>query len=130
MKRIIALAGALFLMAGAASAQTTGEIAAGNCSNMGKVSQNTLNYVNQKKGKLGEATVTNALKDCITACDAAENYMRRDSHLKDEAAGLCIQACNALAKSCDRFPNDKQMTKCANEARKTASNVQKVADAK
>ncbi|MBX3073069.1 hypothetical protein KF707_18350 [Candidatus Obscuribacterales bacterium] len=109
-----------------ALAQTTEDIAKGNCKHTSDVCQKTLDYVNTKKGKLGKANVTNVLKDCITACDATEKFITRGSALQKKSAAMTIDACNQVAKSCDQFGDDKQMQACANEARKTVGNLQKI----
>ncbi len=109
-----------------AMAQTTPDIAKGNCKMVSDTCQKTLDYVNTKKGKFGKANVTNALKDCITACDMAENYITRGSVLQKKAASLTIDACNSVAKSADQFPDDAKMQKLANEARKCVGNLEKI----
>jgi hypothetical protein len=109
-----------------ALAQTTEEITKGNCKHTSDVCQKTLDYVNTKKGKYGKANVTNVLKDCITACDATEKFITRNSALQKKAAALSIEACNSVAKSCDQFADDNTMAACANEARKCAGNLQKI----
>lgn len=109
-----------------AIAQTTNDIAKGNCKRTSDVCQKTLDYVNTKKGKFGKANVTNVLKDCITACDATEKFITRGSALQKKSAAIAIEACNEVAKSCDQFGDDKEMQACANEARKCVGNLQKV----
>jgi len=109
-----------------AFAQTTGDIAKGNCKNTSDVCQKTLEYCNEKKGKFGTANVTNVLKDCITACDATEKFITRGSSLQKKSAALTLEACNSVAKSCDQFTEDAKMQRCANEARKCAGNLQKI----
>jgi hypothetical protein len=46
--------------------------------------------------------------------------------LSGKESEVCVQACNEAAKACDQFKGDLQLTECANECRKTASNLQKV----
>lgn len=123
---LIMAAASMTVCTSTAYAQTTADIAKGNCKHTSDVCQKTLEYVNQKKGNYGKANVTNVLKDCITACDATEKFITRGSALQKKAAALSIDACNQVAKSCDQFASDDKMQACANEARKCASNLQKI----
>ncbi len=109
------------------SAQTTVEIARGNVKAASDKCQKTLDYCNKKKGKLGEANVTDALKDCIAICNSAEKILARNSVLSTKMSSLTIEACNIAAKACDQFPSDLNMQACANEVRKCVGNLQKIA---
>jgi len=110
----------------AAFAQTTEQIAKGNCSMCASVCQDTLSYCTAQRGKYGEQTVTNALKDCITACKMTQEFLARGSFYEGKSAEICVEACTNCAKSCDGFQNDATMKSCADECRKTASNCQKI----
>jgi len=131
MKKLITLLTVLFctLMFGAnlaSDAQTTGEIAKGNCKSCAENCQKTLDYCNDKKGNLGEASVTNSLKDCVSACKMAADFLNRGTSLQNEAASLAVHACNNAAKTCDKFKEDNAMISCANECRKTIGNCSKL----
>jgi hypothetical protein len=111
----------------AANAQTTAEIARGNCKSCADTCQKALDYCTTKKGKYAEASVTNALKDCITACKATDDFLNRGSaYLEAKAAALAVDAANNCAKSCDKFNTDNQMLACANECRKCVGNCSKI----
>lgn len=111
-------------------AQTTSEIARGNCKAASDKCQATLDYCNQKKGKLGTETVTDSLKDCIALCNAAEKILARNSSLGTKTSELAISACTQVAKACDQFPGDTTMQGCANEVRKCIGNLQKISSKK
>lgn len=110
----------------AAFSQNTQEIARGNCKAASDTCQKTLTYCNEKKGKLGAAHVTNALKDCIDSRNATEKLLARGSALQKKAANLSIDACNNVSKACDQFGSDAKMNTCANEVRKAVGNLQKI----
>jgi len=57
-----------------ASAQTTREIARGNCKSCAASCQKTMDWCTTKAGKYAEAGVTNSLKDCVTACKMTEDF--------------------------------------------------------
>lgn len=129
-KSIFILATLLFIMcAGPLSlfAQTTDQIILGNCRECASVCEKTLNYCTNKRGRYGEALTTNALKDCITACKTASEYLARGSNYAQAALSTCMKACSECAKVCDSFKGDKDMKACADECRKTAANCQKIA---
>jgi hypothetical protein len=136
MKRILVLLGMFLCTFGysfqlSAYGQTTGEIAKGNCTSCAAYCQKTLDYCNSKKGKYGEASVTNSLKDCINACKMTADFLNRGSvGLQPKSCDLTVQACNECAKSMDKFNTDNTMQACANECRKCVGNCQKLASAK
>jgi hypothetical protein len=136
MKRILVLLGMFlctfgFSLGQSAYAQTTGEIAKGNCTSCAASCQKTLDYCNSKKGKYSEASVMNSLKDCITSCKMTADFLNRGSvGLEAKACDLTVQACNECAKSMDKFNKDDAMQACANECRKCVGNCQKLSTKK
>ncbi len=111
----------------AAFAQATSEIARGNCKACAEACQKTLDYCNTKSGKYGEASISNALKDCVTACKSTDDLLNRGSaYLQAKSCALTIDAANNCAKVCDKFPGDTQMSSCANECRKCVGNCSKI----
>jgi hypothetical protein len=114
-----------------ALAQTTAEIAKGNCKSCVEVCQKTLDSCTKKGGKYAEASMTNSLKDCITACKMTSDYLNRGSaYLQTKACDLTVEACNQCAKSLDSFNTDNEMEACANECRKCVGNCQKLCSKK
>ena len=113
-------------MINAADAQTTTEITKGNCKVCAEECQKTLDYCNKKGGNYGAANISNALKDCITACKMTEDYIARNSSYGTKTAAICIEACNNCAKSCESFKNDDKMRATADECRKCAGNCSKL----
>jgi hypothetical protein len=111
----------------AAFAQTTAEIARGNCKACADACQKTLDYCTSKGGKYAEASVTNAMKDCITSCKSTDDLLNRGSaYLEGKSCLLTIDAANNCAKVCDKFAGDNQMAACANECRKCVGNCTKI----
>ena len=129
-KSIITLAACSLLSAGttyAAFAQTTEQISLGNARACVTRCEATLKYCTDKKGRYGEQTITNVLKDCITACKTASEFSARNSQYAKDAFATAAKACIECAKSCESFKDDDKMLATANECRKTAGNMQKVA---
>lgn len=110
-----------------AMAQTTQEIVKGNCDSCSSTCEHTLTYCTVKKGQYDQAAITTALKDCITACKMTADFLSRGSALEPKSADICIAACDTCVKSCESFSGDNNMTACADECRKCASNLQKLA---
>lgn len=113
-----------------AFAQTTDQITLDNCRQCAKVCTTTLQYCTEKKGRYGQATVTNALKDAISACKSAEDFIARGSKLQSKLASICAEACTVCAKSCESFKTDATMRSCADECRKCSGNCNKIASVK
>lgn len=110
-----------------ASAQTTEQISLGNARACAARGEKTLKYCTDKKGRYGEQAITNVIKDCITACKTASEYTARGSQYSKEAFSTAAKACIECAKTCESFKDDDKMLAMANECRKTAGNMQKVA---
>jgi hypothetical protein len=108
-------------------AQTTGEITKNNCKAASEACQKAIDYCNEKKGKFGSASTTNALKDCMDSLHATGQLLGRDSKFASRSASISLDACNEAAKVCDQFKGDSELTSCANEVRKAAGNLSKVA---
>jgi hypothetical protein len=120
----------IFTFGQSALAQTTAETTRGNCKACAETCQKTLDYCTTKGGKYAEASVTNALKDCITSCKSTEDLLNRGSaYLEHKSCGLTIDAANNCAKSCDKFNTDNQMLACSNECRKCVGNLSKISSA-
>jgi hypothetical protein len=136
MKPFIALLGILSCILALhfcqpAYSQTTAEIAKGNCKSCAEVCQKTLDYCIKKGGKYSETSITNSLKDCITASNMTDDYLNRGSvSLESKACDLTVIACNECAKSMDKFNTDNKMEACANECRKCVGNCQKLSSKK
>ncbi len=131
-KTIIALAACSMLSAGTtytAFAQTTEQISLGNARVCAQRCEKTLKYCTDKKGRYGEQSITRVLKDCITACKTASEFSARGSQYSKEAFATAAKACIECAKTCESFKDDDKMLATANECRKTAGNMQKVASA-
>ena len=109
-----------------ALAQTTQQIAKGNAHHCAQMCADTVKYCTKKAGKYGEATVTSTLQECIASCNAASDSIARGSSYQKKFATIAIEASTACAQTCESFKGDKTMESCANECRKTASNLQKV----
>lgn len=109
-----------------ANAQTTAEIAKGNCKACASECEKALNYCTKKGGQYAQNNIVSSLKDCITACKAAEDYLSRGSSQATKGLNLCTDACMNCAKSCESFKDDNAMRACADECRKCAGNCQKL----
>jgi hypothetical protein len=132
MKRLMCLLSLAFCLVFASgfssgvNAQTTQEIAKGNCMACQKKCEEVLTYCTGKGGKYEQANVTNALKDCVAACKMTDEFFARGSNLSGKAALFVSEAAINCAKSCESFKDDDKMNACANECRKTAGNCSKL----
>jgi hypothetical protein len=113
------------------SAQTTAEIAKNNCDLCANFAAKTLNYCVTKKGNYGKASMTNALKDVITACKSSSEFIGNASAFQKRSAAIAVDACNECIKACggSTVNSDVNIKACADECRKCAGNLSKVAKA-
>ena len=114
-----------------ASAQTTAEIAKNNCDSCANFAAKTLTYCVSKKGNYGKASMTNSLKDVITACKSSSEFISNASALQKKSAAIAVEACNECIKACggSTVNADVNIKACADECRKCAGNLSKVTKA-
>lgn len=109
-----------------AFAQTTAQIVKNNCDECANFCAKTLNYCVSKRGEYGKATVTTAIKDAISSCKASAEMLSRGSSLQNKSLDVTHAALQECIKVCEGFPKDNNMKACADECRKTQSNLEKV----
>ena len=108
-----------------ANAQTTQQIVKGNCDSCAEACKKAITHCTEKKGDYNKASVTGALKDCVSVCQSTSQLLARSSGLEKKSVAICIEACLKAAQAMDAFPKDAEMQACANECRKCASNLEK-----
>lgn len=57
--------------------------------------------------------------DCIQICQAAADFMTRDSQMHMDVCRVCADICDACAKACERI-GDESMMACAKACRACA----------
>lgn len=86
----------------------------------------TIAYAKKKGGEYVNPTITNALQDCVTSCNASADYMKRGSSFVAKSCAFCEEVCRKCAEVCDTFKDDKQMKSCADECRKCAESCKEM----
>lgn len=82
---------------------------------------NTIQYCIQMGGAHAEPSHVAILQDCADICGSAAKFMLRASSQHRKVTEACADICEACADSCDKFPNDAQMTACADACRACAA---------
>lgn len=84
------------------------------------VCQDTLyDHCLEMGGKHVEKEHVKLMVDCIEACQAAANFMKRGSMLHASECEACAEICDACAESCERV-GGKEMVRCAEACRRCA----------
>lgn len=86
----------------------------------------TIQYCLQKGGKHASADHIQALRDCAEACQTSANFMLSSSPLHPRTCGVCAEACERCAKSCEAMGDDEQMKACAEECWRCAESCRKM----
>jgi hypothetical protein len=60
------------------------------------------------------------LIDCADTCRISTDFMLRHSPRHALTCGNCEKVCTACAEDCERFPDDKEMARCAQICRRCA----------
>lgn len=76
-------------------------------------------------GKHAETEHVKLMADCIQACQAAADFMRRNSRLHASECAACADVCEACAQSCERL-GDAEMKRCAEICRRCATSCREM----
>ena len=78
----------------------------------------------QEGGAHVEPEHVKIMTDCIQICQAAADFMTRDSHLHTAVCMACMEVCEACAISCRKIG----MNECADTCQACAISCQKMID--
>ena len=76
-------------------------------------------------GKHAETEHVKLMADCIQSCQAAADFMRRNSRLHASECAACADVCEACAQSCERL-GDAEMKRCADICRRCAKSCREI----
>ena len=77
------------------------------------------NHCLEMGGEHVEPRHVKLMADCIQICQAAADFMRRNSPLHASVCGACAEVCEACAESCEEIGGE-QMQRCAEVCRRCA----------
>jgi len=69
-------------------------------------------------GKKEHARILGTCNDCANLCSVAAQIVARQGPMSMTICDACAKACNTCAATCEKFPDDEQMKRCALECRK------------
>jgi hypothetical protein len=76
------------------------------------------------------ASVIVTARDCARIATLATQLLERGSKYSYPICGTCAQACEELAKACDKHAKIEAFARCAEACRKAAQECSKLAKAK
>ena len=100
------------------------------CTDCNNTCTRTIAYCMTMGGMHAEAAHLKSLLDCAEACAASVHFMLRGSELHQQVCGICAEACERCATSCEQFPDDAQMRTCAETCRRCAQSCREMAGVK
>jgi hypothetical protein len=98
-----------------------------NCTLCHQACEQLVGHCLMEGGPHANADHIRHLQDCSEACTVAADFMLRGSDLHTRMCGLCADACQACAASCDSIAQDEMMKSCAEICRHCAESCQKMA---
>ena len=101
-----------------------------NCTECHNICVETLAYCTGMGGKHTQAAHLKSLMDCIDTCATSANLMLRNSELHPQMCGVCADACERCATSCEQFGDDAQMKACAEVCHRCAKSCQQMSGMK
>jgi len=101
-----------------------------NCTECHNICVATLAHCLAMGGKHVEAAHIKSLLDCAQTCAMSADFMLRGSDLHPQACGVCADACEHCAISCEQFGDDEQMKACAVACRRSAESCRQMAGMK
>ena len=97
-----------------------------DCMDCAAICDETTSYCLKMGGKHAEATHIRLLMDCGKICGTSADFMLRESEFNNGVCGVCAQVCDACAKSCEEFGDDKVMQDCSKVCRTTAESCRQM----
>ena len=88
----------------------------------------TLRYCLTLGGAHVEPAHVGHMLDCAEICQTSANFMLRNSSMHQMTCGVCAEACEACAASCEQFGDDAQMQLCAEVCRRCAASCHEMAN--
>ena len=101
-----------------------------NCTECHNTCVTTAAYCLEKGGGHIEASHMRLLQDCAQSCATSADFMLRGSELHPQVCGVCAEACERCAMTCEQFGNDEQMKACAQVCRRCAVSCRQMAGMK
>jgi hypothetical protein len=99
-----------------------------NCSDCHDACTETLAHCLSLGGEHAAPEHIVALLDCAQACDTSRDFMLRGSPLHPLVCGVCAEACERCAASCESIgPDDAVMRNCAEICRRCAESCRAMA---
>lgn len=98
-----------------------------NCMACHAICLSTSRYCLTMGGAHVEASHMGRMMDCAEICQTSANFMLRNSPLHHATCGVCADACEACAVSCEQFADDAQMQLCAETCRRCAASCREMA---
>ena len=86
-------------------------------------------YCLSRGGRHAGSSHITMLLDCVDMCETSAKFMLRDSTMHRRTCAVCAEVCSACAKSCEGFPDDDVMRRCAEECRRCADSCREMAAA-
>jgi hypothetical protein len=87
----------------------------------------TIQHCLQKGGRHAEASHISILTDCAQICVTSADFMLRESQLHAQVCGVCADACEACAKSCQTMNDDDMMQACIDACNRCAQECRHLA---
>lgn len=98
-----------------------------DCQDCSAICLETVTHCLQRGGPHAEVSHIRTLLDCAEACQTAANFMLRGSDLHPRTCAVCSEACERCATSCEQFPDDEMMQRCAQMCRQCAASCRSMA---
>jgi len=98
-----------------------------NCLECHRVCLETLSYCWEQGGRHVERRHLLLLEDCAQLCQTSADFMSRGSDIHPQLCGICADACERCARSCEQFGGDAQMKACADICRRCVESCRQMA---
>ncbi len=99
------------------------------CSSCHEICTETITHCLALGGDHAEVDHISPLIDCAALCRESAEFMLRGSRLHHNVCGVCAEACDRCAVSCEAMPEDDLMRRCAEECRRCADSCRRMAAA-
>jgi hypothetical protein len=98
-----------------------------NCLTAHRACLETLHHMLSQKSTKFQGREITLLQLCADTCDLSAKMMIADVPFHHQSCELCFEICDACAMECEKYPDDHEMSRCADLCRQCAESCRGMA---
>lgn len=97
-----------------------------NCHECHDACLSVLGFCLNRGGEFASSAHIGTLLDCADICRVSEDFLHRGTARHELACAVCAEICAQCATVCARYPEEKELARCAEACRRCADSCRKM----